>query len=236
MAQINLAEAAAAGALPDMPAAGWLVFFYDEENQPWGFDPKDRGGWRVLFFEGEAASLRRMVPPVPVAPEPRRSGLLGRLLGRKPPPTHPAAPLDPFVPHAVRFEAQTTLPELGEFLIDDDEDDDRWEALEELQKKLEPEDDNPNHRLGDHPSQIQGDMRLESQLASNGVYCGNSYDSPRDRALEAGANDWHLLLQIDSDDYTGWMWGDVGRVYFLIRHQDLAARDFDNVWCIPQCY
>ena len=31
------------------------------------------------------------------------------------------------------------------------------------------------------------------------------------------------------------MWGDVGKLYFWIRKQDLARRDFSNVWMIMQC-
>ncbi len=60
-------------------------------------------------------------------------------------------------------------------------------------------------------------MKLECQLASNGLYCGDgdAYGSPQGRALADGAEDWRLLLQIDSDeDGPGWMWGDLGRIYF----------------------
>jgi uncharacterized protein YwqG len=68
---------------------------------------------------------------------------------------------------------------------------------------------------------------------------GNSsgYNDPRRPELEKGAADWQLLLQIDSDEKNlGVMWGDVGRVYFWIRRQDLGKRDFGNVWLILQCY
>lgn len=67
-------------------------------------------------------------------------------------------------------------------------------------------------------------MQLECQLASNGIYVGDSsgYNHPKRRALENGATDWQLLFQIDSDEKgLGTMWGDVGRVYFWIRQQDL---------------
>lgn len=72
----------------------------------------------------------------------------------------------------------------------------------------------------------------------NGLYCGDgdAHESPRGRALEAGADDWRLLLQIASDDYDGWMWRDAGRVYFWIRRQDCAACDFDRIWCVLPCY
>jgi uncharacterized protein YwqG len=82
-------------------------------------------------------------------------------------------------------------------------------------------------------------MQLECQLASNGIYTGDSsrYNAPKAKQLEKGAGDWQLLLQIDSDaKVLGTMWGDVGRVYFWIREQDLKKRDFSNVWLILQCY
>jgi hypothetical protein len=44
-----------------------------------------------------------------------------------------------------------------------------------------------------------------------------------------------LLLQLDTDDDLGWMWGEVGRLYYLIRQEDLAARDFSHAWMTFQC-
>ena len=85
---------------------------------------------------------------------------------------------------------------------------------------------------------IQGEMELECQLASHGIYCGNSdgFESERAQRLREGAPDWRLLLQIDTDeDGPGWMWGDVGRIYFWIKQQDLRSLRFDDVWLILQC-
>jgi uncharacterized protein YwqG len=81
-------------------------------------------------------------------------------------------------------------------------------------------------------------MQLECQLANSGIYGGrpSDYQDPRVAALRAGAADWRLLLQVDSDDAAGMMWGDVGRIYYWIRAQDLAARRFDQAWLILQCY
>ena len=47
--------------------------------------------------------------------------------------------------------------------------------------------------------------------------------------------DWRLLLQIDSDENCEMMWGDVGRIYFWIKTEDLKNRDFEKVWLILQC-
>lgn len=47
--------------------------------------------------------------------------------------------------------------------------------------------------------------------------------------------EWELLLQVDSEDKAGMMWGDVGRIYFLIHKTDLANRKFNKTWLIFQC-
>ena len=44
-----------------------------------------------------------------------------------------------------------------------------------------------------------------------------------------------LLLQLDTDDDTGWMWGDMGMIYFWIAPQELDARNFDDVRLILEC-
>jgi uncharacterized protein YwqG len=53
--------------------------------------------------------------------------------------------------------------------------------------------------------------------------------------LAAGAIDWVLLLQIDSDDATGMYWGDLGRIYVWIRKDDLRHGRFDAAWLVLQC-
>ena len=97
----------------------------------------------------------------------------------------------------------------------------------------------PLHHLLGYPEIIQSDMKLEVQLVTHGLYVGDGsgFRVARAAELRAGAREWTLLLQIDSDDgCPGWMWGDVGRLYFWIRRQDLAARRFSNAWMILQCY
>lgn len=55
------------------------------------------------------------------------------------------------------------------------------------------------------------------------------------KTLESNADDWILLLQIDSDESIDLMWGDVGSIYYWIRHEDLARQRFDSVWMALQC-
>ena len=58
LACIDLPSVHAALPVPWLPATGRLLFFYDAEKQPGGFDPKDRGSW-VVTMAAEGA------PPAP---------------------------------------------------------------------------------------------------------------------------------------------------------------------------
>lgn len=210
LAQLNLAE------IPDgtglLPDRGWLFFFYDAEQQPWGFDPRDRGCSRVFYFDGDVDSLRRAEPPqVPKPLEFATTKVTPWLTATLP-----------------RWDYQLGLD------LDESVTDTYWELAENHIAGPEP-----HHRLLGWPKQVQGDMELECQLVTNGIYCGGTegYESDKARSLEPGAKDWIMLLQLDTDEAgPGWMWGDSGCLYFWIRKQDLAERRFENVWTILQCH
>jgi uncharacterized protein YwqG len=93
------------------------------------------------------------------------------------------------------------------------------------------------HRIGGYPDCVQGDPKLEAHLVSQGLYCGDQsgYKTGKKGGLYSGAKDWELLLQVDSDDKAKMMWGDVGRIYFVIHKSALARRQFDKTWLVFQC-
>jgi uncharacterized protein YwqG len=81
-------------------------------------------------------------------------------------------------------------------------------------------------------------MRLECQLRLEGI--GSEQEAERIEAkgnkLRSAANDWRLLLQLDSDPMADFGWADSGRLYFWIRKADLAAKRFDRCWLILQSH
>lgn len=90
------------------------------------------------------------------------------------------------------------------------------------------------HKLLGHSDNIQGAMELQCQLAGHGIPYRTAA-LPEDVALTAGAADWLLLLQVDSDARCAMRWGrGNGRLYVWIRRQDLAARDFSRCWLVVQ--
>ena len=135
---------------------------------------------------------------------------------------------------AVTAREEVSFPNLSPGMMQEYEvTEEEWTAYDET---FGPE-ARPVHRIAGHPGEIQGDLRLRAQLVSNGIYCGNAkgYKEGRDRGLEAGAKDWRLLLQADSDEDAGMMWGDLGRLYFMIHEDDAKRHNFDRVWLILQC-
>jgi len=208
VAQLDLRALPKIRGLP-LPKSGSLFFFYDADRQPWGFDPKDRGCARVIYSRS------------PLAENPLRA---------------PHRDLDEEAHFRVALEA---VPEFsvsrasGDFVR-------KWQpTTRERSSRLEHIQalEAPIHRVGGNPDEIQGDVFLGAQLAFNGIFCGDGqgYDRGCKTGLDQGAAGWRLLLQIDSDNRTAMHWGDSGRIYFLIRDDDLRRRDFDQVWLILQC-
>lgn len=217
MLQINLADLQGLASELDLPADGVLALFYDAEEQPWGFDPSDRTGHRVYVFSD--GNLRRLDAPHPDTALPPSSLAFHRSWS---------------LPHPYSDDCEAMLETLKATGIDLDEED--YEALAEALGQYGGPVPGHRHALGGYQQNIQGDMKLEAQLVSHGISCGDpdGYEDPRRAELEDGAQDWTLLLQLDSDDDA--MWGDAGMLYLWIRKQDLAARDVSRTWLSLQCY
>lgn len=210
LAQINLGQVQEAMPIDWLPASGRLLFFYDMECQPWGFDPTERDCWQVILApEGTDGAVSS-------APEGAET----------------------FEQQHVIFSVVDTFSEDGPFLPDGhgmSED-----AYEEFSNLVRTHDfgSAPLHQISGKPYAIQNEnMETECQLASHGIDCGSGegYRSPEAKALFAGAKDWRLLLQLDTDDDTGWMRGDSGILYFWVREDDARRGDFSRVWIVLQC-
>ncbi len=208
VAQIALGEMPR---VPDqrLPEAGLLSFFTDPLQRAWGFDPADRGSWCVRWTAPDEALARRAIPRG--VPPSARFGAR-RLTGTT------------VVTHVPAESAE--LERLGLWPGEGQED---WFRYGGVVLDRPPV---PNHRLLGHPDPIQGDMQHECQLASHGVYCGGRAERPPE--LRAGAVDWRLLLQVDTDDDAGMMWGDCGRLFFWMPRDALDQRDWSSAWMVLQ--
>ena len=213
LARLSLPEIHRASPVDWLPETGALLFFYDMEGQPWGFDPRDRGSSAVL-----------LVPdlPAPVPQPGARAGVSSLAL-----------------PHRnVAFRRIAVLPSwerdsIRALELSDKESDLLIDLAESVFQG------EPKHQVSGFPAPVQGDeMELECQLVSNGLYCGDStgYADERANALKPGAASWRLLLQVDSDDALGVMWGDGGAIYYWVQEEAARAGRFDNTWLVLQCH
>jgi nucleoid DNA-binding protein len=112
--------------------------------------------------------------------------------------------------------------------------------------------DTGEHAVGGYPDYIQPpDPRLRAELITTGLYprvqgrgrnpaTGESISSKEDEPLlekaEAAMQDWQSLFVVDSEQSADILWGDMGRLYYLIRKDDLQKRAFENVWIEFDCY
>lgn len=96
----------------------------------------------------------------------------------------------------ISFEAELCLPDdFVDRFVSPDDDEEAWEYFDHTLWGFE---NGPFHRLGGFPMMIQ-----------SGQSAYRLYD---------------FLMQIDSDDEFGWMWGDMGRVYCWMRRKGLLGR------------
>lgn len=86
----------------------------------------------------------------------------------------------------------------------------------------------PRHQIGGWATAAQGPVEYEVAM----VALPDGADESS--LVEEGAH-WHLLIQIDTDDSLGMMWGDGGTLYWMARRDDLAAGRLTNVLFTWQC-
>lgn len=194
------------GAIGWLPPEGRLLFFYDLKDQPWGCGPEERARFAVRYLAASTAFEGEAEEPAGMKSEWR-------------------LPRRTVEPEVLRLPpADTTvLEQLEKQGIDVD---DGMEALFELTEEIYGP--APQHQVGGPPSAVQDpDMgqdcvRLQAKLDPD--------------ARKGDPAEWKLLLQFDTDDDLGIMWGDAGRMYFWVREEDARRADFDQVWAVGQCH
>jgi uncharacterized protein YwqG len=218
--QIDLSEVAGmVGFDPLLPDYGRLLFFYDYYETPEGFNPASHVGWSLLWDQTPIEQLRRASPP------PEFVALSS------------AVPALIFKSAAMSWRPVITPIPWSDrawdaFSLDDDglyRHYDKW-----LGTLDHSGDSNDQHWLGGWPRPLQNSMQADAQLASNGVYCGDSdiYKTETAKALLESAQDWRLIMQIGPASEIDM--GDVGCLYVLMREPDIVTRRFDRAWVVYQ--
>lgn len=218
LAQFNCAELAQFDKEHLLPDHGLLSFFYETDTQCWGYDPKDQGCARVYWFE-DLSALSAADFPADMGEDFK------------------------FPMVKIQIAQKTSYPSWTDFseVFPDEKD---YDAFDLVWNELTDETPENRSQLLGWPDVIQNSMFDECDLASQGYYLGDGNGrnkipkTIRQRAEETARDRWMLLFQLDTVELGDFelMFGDCGHIYFYITKEDLAARRFDRIWLILQCY
>ena len=218
LAQIDLSETHPFDNDGKLPDRGMLYFFYETETMKWGFSPDDNGCARVYYFE-KTEGFTALNPPSELSteflvPEIKISFNDGKSI-----PSYEE--LDIHMPSTADLEYDEY-----EALLENN-------GIEELCER---------HKLLGYADLIQGEPLTECEAVSRGIYMGSpdiyrKLSQTEKDDIKLHAADWVLLFQMASicDEENDVMWGDVGNLYFYIRKDDLATKNFDKIWLVLQC-
>lgn len=217
---IDLAELGVFETDLTLPSSGILNVFYDYEEQPWNFRPSDRHGWRVIWAPANEAVV--FAPPsgtttfVSVGLEPSQTLTL--------PGWEEDAVASLFPSYTDRSDSAERARQ-------------RYFAVEDAWVKVARETTSPKHQVGGWPNLQQGPIWHEADLVSRGFLLGTSEESKAAQPFrsEERERQWSMLLQIDTDDETDWMWGDVGTLYFSVQRPFDPGALPEGAWMALQC-
>ncbi len=220
LAQINLHEVEAFDRSHTLPRNGILFFFYN------GYDDSV-AETSVIQYSGSSASLKRHTLPNSLV-RPRRTSWWQKIFTKRHPPS-------PFLSCCVTLSIEVTCPWWESFYLERIATDEMAPIDAYTEEFLDGYTDMHGgsdrvHRLLGYPDGIQG-SGFEAHFVESILEREELTPKDFDMLLE-----WKLLLQIDSDCAMGTMWGDLGRVYFFIREQDLSAGNFSKVRVTGDCY
>ncbi len=213
--QINLSEVKKLDEEGVLPEVGMLYFFYECESLRWGFEPDDKDAAKVIYFENTSG-----FQPFELPKELSKEYVIPEI--------------------AIQFIKRKSYPQFEEFVVHNDTMCD-FEEYDKILEKLgiNVDVDEEIHKLLGYANIIQDEMLTECESASRRLGTGNSQNPSKaeEKDIQKHASEWILLLQlsiITTNDFE-WMFGDCGMLYFYIRKDDLAKRNFEKVHFSVQC-
>lgn len=193
-----------------LPTSGSLLFFYYDglgDDTVAYLDPDTVvGGTRVIYLP-EDAELEVRSAPEELTPFPRI--LLGGDMIATAPDNENAALVAAYGGDINDPEAYVDYPTT---------DDGFYDMVSAFRA-----DHSPHHRVGGYSLPVQGAVEKEGAYAFDPGKGEEAKVARKEVAAQLV-----LLAQIDSDSRNGMVWGDSGRLYWLIHPEDLAAGRFDK--------
>jgi uncharacterized protein YwqG len=193
-----------------LPDSGMLFFFYFNGVGPDAvqyLDPASvEGGTRVIYVPTDAENVAERAVPEGLEAFPRIL-LTGELIATAPDNENAAL--------VAAYGDPDAADDYTEYPFDGDGDG-FYDALTSFRR-----DHSPHHRIGGYALPKAGSVTKEAAH----VLAPGDDEADKDARREL-LNELVMLIQIDSDGRAAMEWGDTGRLYWLIRRADLAARDF----------
>lgn len=219
LAQFNMSEIAPLDKDNMLPKSGMLSFFYELETMKWGFEPDDLNAARVYYFP-EISELKPGEFPEDL------------------PEKYQVTEFE------VSCNEHISIPEYTEYKTYMCDEFPKWDVYDECSSAAgyDPDEWGEYSKFLGYADVIQSPMQEECEALSRGYRqgCPEDYAAiPEDVKLDIKekAKDWVLLFQmgtIETDHYE-LMFGDCGHIYFWMKKDDLANRNFDKAWLVLQC-
>lgn len=216
LAQFNLKDIAPLDSEGVLPKSGMLSFFYELETMRWGFEPSDSGSAKVFYFP-EVDELY-----VSDYPEDLDEDFI-------------------ITEFTIDASNHISIPQFCDYTEDDKP---HWDDYDEcsIAAGYDPDEWGTYSKFLGYADVIQNPMEEECESVTRGYRrgCTEDYNKIPDGEkldIKEKAKDWVLLFQmgtIETDHYE-LMFGDGGHIYFWIKKEDLANRNFDKIWMILQC-
>jgi uncharacterized protein YwqG len=216
--QLNLAELPSIQNHP-LPSSGMLYFFIDDDEDATDVIAK------VVFYQGDMADLRPTAPPdvekLSIQVQEQYSNLTAHELSAR-------VSIDlPGYGSSVYFKIEQAADK-----TDEGDGGDRYRNL--LEEAIEdPCDDSIGGKLLGLASEVNDDMRVNAVLVKSHrdrqLY-DYEYRKAHEAELSKAAEEWRLLWRIDTNFKVGINIWDAGSFYLMIRKDDLASLNFDDIY------
>lgn len=206
LAQIDLAEVSKFDEHGLLPKNGTLLFFYRTDSNIWGFDPKDKGAWRVIYWDGEEKTNETEQ----ISEFPEISINFSKETSY------------PDISTLKILTGKEINPEIYD------------EALKKLDSDVICEHKMLGYAdVIQNPPEYECELLSRGYYLGNGYPKLPDSEKIKREAMEEWV--LLLQLGTVNFGESELMFGDCGRIYFYIKKKDLKKRDFDNVRMILQC-
>lgn len=207
IAQINCEEISKYDVQELLPKKGLISFFYCPDQEAWGFDPKDKDSFKVIYTEKIEYVKNRKFP----------EDLEEHSI---------------FNCNPIEFNSCLSFPNYLDEVFDNEKNEDIYQDL-----LYDYTSDNQLFgyaNIVQNPMELE--CQLVTNGLYCGDPSGYNDPKAKELEKEKSDWILLLQIGSDDYEESNIMWGDSGRIYFWIKKQDLKEKNFNNVWTILQCF